>query len=444
VTGDHRSRAAQAALDRGNTLFHGPRWRDSQAEYETALRLFEDVGDTPRVADTTCNLASVAWRLSDLHHADTLYSKARELYVGIGAMWHVAKVEQYLGNVAYDQGDLHRARWLYERARLGLVDGGGPLDVADVDVNLAALLGELADHDRALDLLDEAADLYTGALTGDQLDLKLAETDQNRGLLHMEAGRLHQAWRHLTRAVKTQHRHGDQEKVADLLHNLANVAVRMHRSATAHTLYQRAIEIYDSFDDDRSESADCRLGLGAMLRRDGEPDAAREHLQRAATAYSATGEWLALARATHNLALTRPEASPERATALTSSWLAMQSITWGLPETAARADWRAALDDATATTLTAALASGSVQLVAEIIESMRAAPLAPTATVPAGISPAGTTVHDHPVVRPAAVHCGWPPELVHALAAAERIRNAAGTSIRLRTSTVALTGLLLP
>jgi tetratricopeptide (TPR) repeat protein len=446
VTTDAGANAAKAALGRGNALFHGPRWRESRAEYETALQLFEGLGDTARmsVADVTCNLASVAWRLSDFHRADHLYDRARDLYVGLGKMWHVAKVEQYQGNVAYDRGDLHRARWLYERARLGLLDGGGPLDVADVDVNLAALLGELADRDRALELLDEATGLYTSELTGDRLELKLAETDQNRGLIHMEAGRLARAWRNLARAVKTQHRHGDQEKVADLLHNLANVAVRMHRSTTAQTLYRRAIEIYDTFGDDRSESADCRLGLGAMFRRDGEPDTARHLLQQAAATYTATGEWLALARASHNVALTQPEDPPARAAGLARAWLAMQSITWGLPEVAARADWRTTLDDATAATLAAAVASNDLLLAAEVIEAMRSTPLAPTATIPAGISPSGTTVHDLPVIRPAAVDCGWAPRLTCHLDGAERIRNASGTSIRLRTSTVGLPQLLTP
>jgi hypothetical protein len=112
--------------------------------------------------------------------------------------------------------------------------------------------------------------------------------------------------------------------------------------------------------DDGSRTADSRLGLGALLRRDGDLDGARPHLLAAANAYRRTGEWLALARATYNLALTEPVGSGERRNGLVASWLAMQSISWGLPEVSARADWRDTLDDATASTLSSALDSNNL------------------------------------------------------------------------------------
>lgn len=433
---------AQAALERGNALFHGPRWRESRPEYETARALFTQLGDTGRIADATCNLASLAWRFTDLATADRLYGHARDLYAQIEAWWHVATVEQYLGNVAYDRGDLHRARWHYTRARLGLrALNRDPLDVADVDVNLAGLQAELGDHADALDLLDEAAALYTSELRGDDLESKLAEVDQNRGLVHMARNDLPKAWRHLTRALTVRRRRHDTEKSADLIHDLANVAARLGRRPTALVLYQRAIALYEQFDDDRAEIADCRLGIGAVLRQDGDADSARTQLHAAADSYRATGEWLALARATHNLALTHPEASPERVEALLSAWLAMQSISWGLPEIPARADWREALDDSTDAALTAALAKRDPLLTAEIIEASRAAPLAPTATLPPGIT-ADDAPGDHPTVRPPAIQCGWPPLLTGRLPAAERIRDVGGTAIQLRRSQVSLIPLL--
>jgi hypothetical protein len=195
--------------------------------------------------------------------------------------------------------------------------------------------------------------------------------------------------------------------------------------------------------DDGSRTADSRLGLGALLRRDGDLDGARPHLLAAANAYRRTGEWLALARATYNLALTEPVGSGERRNGLVASWLAMQSISWGLPEVSARADWRDTLDDATASTLSSALDSNNLLLAAEIIEAMRSAPLAPDAVLPAGISAAGTTVHDLPATRPAAVNCGWSPRLPANLTAAEEIRDVSRVGIHLRTEVVDLVPLLL-
>lgn len=367
--------------------------------------------------------------------------QARDLYLDQAAWWHIAKVEQYRGNVAYSRGDLHRAGWLYERARTALRDGHYRRDVADVDVNLAALLGERGDHDRALDLLDEAAELYRTELDGDDLDVALAEIDQNRGFVHLEHGDPLPAWRHLSRALRVQRRFANPEKTADLLHDLAGVAVRL-RSDTATTLYHQAIAAYARVGDDGARAADSHLGLGALLRHDGDLDGARPHLLATMDSYRRTGEWLALARATYNLALTRSVSSDERRDGLVASWLAMQSISWGLPEVSARAGWRETLDDATASTLSSALNRGDRLLAAEIIEAMRSAPLAPDAVLPAGISPAGTTVHDLPVVRPAAVDCGLEPTAPQHVEPAERIRDVSEMGVRIRTATVDLVSLL--
>ena len=51
--------------------------------------------------------------------------------------------------------------------------------------HLAGLLGERGYHDRALDLLDEATDLYRAELDPDDLAVALAQIDQNRGLVHL-------------------------------------------------------------------------------------------------------------------------------------------------------------------------------------------------------------------------------------------------------------------
>lgn len=442
-TTEDRRHTAKAALDRGNALFHSTSWRASVAEYETALRLYTALDDATGRADTLCNLATVAWRRSDLDRADRLYDQARDLYLDEQAWWHVAKVEQYRGNVAYTRGDLHRAGWFYERARLALRDGRHGRDLADVDVNLAGLLSERGDYDRALDLLDEAADLYRAGLDPDDLAVALAETDQNRGLVHLARDEPLLAWRHLSRALHVQRRRDDPEKIADLLHDLAGIAVRLPRSDTARTLYHHAVTAYTRAGDDGTRAADSQLGLGALLRRDGDVDGARPHLHAAADAYRRTGEWLALARATYNLALTEPTGSTKRRDGLVAAWLAMQSISWGLPEVAARTGWRDTLDDATASTLSSALDGADLVLAAEIIESMRSAPLAPTAVLPAGISPTGTTVHNLPTTRPAAVDCGWNPRLPANLTAAEEIRDVSRVGIHLRTDVVALVPLLL-
>ncbi len=435
---------ARAALDRGNELFHSPDWQNSWVHYETAARHFREAGDAAGLADALCNLASMAWRNTDLDRAQGLYETSRELYVLAEAWWHVATVEQYLGNVAYDLGDLHRAGWHYERARLGLRGvNRSPLDVADLDVNHAALLAELGDHDRAIALLDDARTVYTALLHGDDLFTKTAQVDQNRGLAHAENEHLSAAWRDLSNALHAYRRLGDRDKVADLLHNLADTARRMGRGPTATRLYLAAIDTYESTGHPHA-SADSRLGFGAQLHRDGDDTPAAVQLDAAAAAYTATGQWLALTRAVHNRGLTRTNGSPARLDDLVPALLATQSITWGLTATDARAHWRDSVDHALDTTLDSALAAGRPDLVADLVENARATTVTPRAAVPAGITGDGDSTHDLTLGRPPLVTCGWPAVLQKYLRRAEELRNVAGTDIRLRTVTVSAISHLRP
>lgn len=436
-------RQAQQILEEGNALFVGPQWRRSEALYRTALRLFTDLGDQGRAADCLCNLASVAWRLRDLPAADDMYAQAKEQYEAIGSTWAALMVEVYQGNVAYHRGDLHRAGWLYERAVNGLDDGAHELDVADVEVNLAGLLSDLGDSDRAVDLLTNASLRYQHHLSGADLRHKLADVDQNLGCALMETGQHVVAWNALRRALRVVSAEGDRDRQADLLHNLANLAARMRRWTTAEGLYRSAVSIYEATDDDRRAGADCLLGLGGMRWRRGDPEGARAALEDAVRIFTGTQEWLALARAVHNLALTGGAGQRQRTDELVAAWLAMHSIAWGLPFPAARARWRQTLESATSEVLDGALEADDAVLVAEVVEALRSAPLDVAAALPTGISPRGTTIHDFPTRRPALVRVlsGTSP-LLRPLARAEQIRNVGGTDIRLRTTVVDLRAML--
>jgi hypothetical protein len=209
----------------------------------------------------------------------------------------------------------------------------------------------------------------------------------------------------------------------------------MGRGPTATRLYLAAIDAYESSGHPHA-SADSRLGYGAQLHRDGDDTAAAVQLDAATAAYTATGQWLAPTRGIHNRGLTRANGSAARLDDVVPALLAMQSITWGLTATDARAHWRDSVDHALDTTLESALAAGRPDLVADLVENARATTITPHATVPAGITSDGDSTHDLTLGRPPLVNCGWPTVLQKYLHRAEELRNVAGTDIRLRTATV--------
>jgi hypothetical protein len=160
--------------------------------------------------------------------------------------------------------------------------------------------------------------------------------------------------------------------------------------------------------------------------------------------YTTTGQWLALARAVHNRGLTRTNGSAVRLGDLIPALLAMQSITWGLTATDARAHWRDSVNHALDTTLDSALAAGRPDLVADLVENARATTITPHAAVPAGITTDGDSTYELTVGRPPLVTCGWPAILQKYLHRAEALRNVAGTDIRLRIATVSAISHLRP
>jgi hypothetical protein len=120
-------------------------------------------------------------------------------------------VEQYRGNVAYRRGDLHRATWLYERALWALRDQAHAFDAADISVNLAARATNSATTIvgwNCSTMPNGSTRPYSDPL---ERDRKLAESGLEPGAARLQAGRLREAWSHLSRALRVRRRAGDRE-----------------------------------------------------------------------------------------------------------------------------------------------------------------------------------------------------------------------------------------
>lgn len=438
---DAGRRAADEFLERGNKALVDGSLECAEQAYGRALDLYESAGERGRAADVVCNLATICWKRNDLREADRLYNKARDQYAAIGSYYAVALVEQYLGNVAYSRNDLHRARWHYYRALPGIEEVDS-IRAADCRVNIAALLTALGQCGVALRHLSVAEDSYRRQLSGDDLLVKLAEADENAGFVLKALERYPEARVRLTRSRATYERLGMAVKLAPLDHNLAELARLSGRPVEAAELYRRAMGNYLATQRDH-EIADSLLGLGIMALDEGDLSVARRKFRAAAVLYRQTGQWLALAQTFHNLGVSWRD-DPKRALSyVVPAWAVMRSMSWGLPEVAARAEWRTATEQAARIALELAAAAGDSALLAELIESMRGTTLRPGLELPQGITSLDSAASEMPSVTPPTIDCGWPARLSAYLEDAEELRAVGGDSPRrLRNGSAALGRLL--
>ena len=429
-------------MQQGNTAFNADLLEVADDLYRQSLPLFEALHDEGKVADVICNLGSVAWVRNDLDEAERLYDSARDRYEAVKSYRAVALVEQLLANVAYGRGDLHRARWYYYRALAALTEVGEPLEIADCRVNLAALQIELGQSDRALRHLADAEASYCEQLSDDALAAKSAEVDENAGLALSALSRYEESQGRLKRAHQTFERLGRQLKCAELEHNLAGLAWLSGHLAEAADWYRQAIDRYRKSGREH-EVADSLLGLGLLSLEQGDLQTARSQFHSAAALYEGSHQWLALARVTHNLGLTWRDDPHHALSYVVSAWAAMQSLSWGLPEVAARAEWRTMTEQAARIALELASSAGESALLAELVEAMRATALRPGLPLPAGITSMDSASAEMPSVAPPEIDLGWPSLLAPFVDQGGQLRAIGGGTSQLRTGSVRLARLLL-
>lgn len=459
---------ALRVLAEGNSAFLAGDWTTADRCYRTVLPFFLATGDEQASADTITNCGNVAWRRGRFDDAEAHYADALNRYRALGATWQVPVVIQNRGNVAYHRGNLDSARADYLEAANRLTAMGEHRRAADALVNLSAFSIDLGLTDDALLQLITAASLYRESAPPDELPQLYAEIAQNQGLALVEAGRLDDGRGQLTLALDAFTQLDRQEKIATLQHDIAVCAVRQGDLVTALDLYRRSLAYYIDVQDDLA-AADCHLGLGTIALRQERPEEAQRQARAAMKTYAATGQWLAAARAEHNLGIATP--GDIGLTHLTDAWATLQAMYWRLPDLSERTSWRQTINRATDNVLDAAHGQGSHEVLAELIESSRVAgtlrpgPDAPSeqgaepptgpgadllpgddgptehtlATPPATWSPANAADH-LACSAPPLIDCGWSPALGRL---GHRALPGCGATDHLRQGAVALRALFL-
>ncbi len=316
---------AGAALNKiGRARRNLGHYDESLADFERALKFFQDADDEPGVASTLDDIGKIHWIRGHQDEALEYYRAALEMRRSLGDKRSIALSLSHVGSVKLSLGRLPDAMVYYREAlqiRKEIDDRHG---IASSYNDLGALCVERGQCEKAVPLFERAMEIaadigYRG--------LECA-AHNNLGEALIALKRRDEAQQHLQRAVELAEDIGQQRVLFDALRNLARLAVRQAERDLALERIDAALEIAHQLDsesyvaiaeltraeihfeyifdptlsDDSKKSAadafrraielldktdvDIQLGnaltsFGHFLLECGETDEAREHLQRA-------------------------------------------------------------------------------------------------------------------------------------------------------------------
>jgi tetratricopeptide (TPR) repeat protein len=280
------------------------------------LRRVEELGAGPTWPKALAALSTVVDRIDDpvaerrcLLHAAHLAIRWEEPMAAQIAAHLAVNIEErddtsvdallLIGHAFSDLGDSEMAMQLYETCRHELVrhdDIGG---VAYVDMNIAIVRNGLGEHERAIDMFNDAAVVFDRA--GD--DDGLVACWSNLVAALRGAGRTNEALVVADRVVDLRRRDGDDLAVAMALVNRANVLVGLDEWEPAREGFIEALEINRRLGL-VTEQADCLDALGTIARHDGLLEFAEQMHGEALRLYAGRDHPVDEAIARYNLAIT--------------------------------------------------------------------------------------------------------------------------------------------
>jgi predicted ATPase/transcriptional regulator with XRE-family HTH domain len=220
----------------GNLLGDSGEFILARAQYETALDLRRELGDTEAVAGALNNLGLIAAWLGDYATAKTLHAESLDLRQERRDPFAVALSLSNLSDVALAEGDLERARaWQEEAMRLrdAARDALGSAYSRFNLGEIARLRGEL---DPANALLEESLRRFEEL--GDRIGIAYAET--SLGDLASRRGDSRAAAELLGNALRIRSEIGDTRGTVECLEAIALAAVRHGDEPAARRLLRIA------------------------------------------------------------------------------------------------------------------------------------------------------------------------------------------------------------
>ena len=217
-----------------------------------------------------------------------------EAGVEAGPQWCLVQ-----GHALGDLGHVEEALEIYGLAREGFRSRGDVHGVALVDQNVGSLLHDCGEHEQAVELLTDAAVVFTEIGDDDSLQACWLSMSPALRCLH----RLDDAVLVNRRLVESLHRSGDPKVLGHALVNFGHLHFELDDRPAAEDCYLEALSLYRRIGL-VSDEAVCLSSLGHLARVDGQLDLALSLQQQAEGVFDTHHRPASLAIVRYQLAVT--------------------------------------------------------------------------------------------------------------------------------------------
>jgi len=149
---------AEALRISGHVLYARGKYLPALERYQSALRIFEELGLQAGVGRTLSGALQSLIYLGRYQQALDWAAKARAIFEQSGDRLRLARLDSNAGNILYRQDRFEEAQALYLKAYREFQESGTPQDIAAVLSNMAVCAISLNDFEQALDYYGEARD----------------------------------------------------------------------------------------------------------------------------------------------------------------------------------------------------------------------------------------------------------------------------------------------
>ena len=248
---------ASCLLLLGEVAFEEMKRKKAVNRYQDALHLVKEVGHVEYITRCLEGLGKISFQYSDFHQAISHYREAARIYRENTDLTGRAKCLSNLGEAYLRLPDTDMARQHLQEALKLFQQDGNRLGAAECTRLLAAAAYEDSDYENAISLLDSTLVVF------DELNKR--------------------------------------SYLATSLRTLADIYAFQEEYPQAAQLYDHAKTLFEE-EYDEIGVAECRWGLGDMLRQMQRPDSAKLHWQLTVETYEKSEDYIALAELYEKLA----------------------------------------------------------------------------------------------------------------------------------------------